>query len=50
MNIYTVRGILVGNRGQFEDINRAIEANKIKLVVDEKVFGLDEAREAYQYM
>jgi NADPH:quinone reductase-like Zn-dependent oxidoreductase len=35
---------------QFEDMNRAIEANKIKPVVDEKVFSLDEARDAYQYM
>lgn len=50
MNICTVRGILVGSRVQFEDMNRAIDANKIKPVVDEKVFGLDDAREAYQYM
>jgi len=50
INICTVRGILVGNRGQFEDMNRAIEANKIKPVVDEKVFSLEEAKEAYQYM
>lgn len=49
-NICTVRGILVGNRNQFEDMNRAIEANKIKPVVDEKVFSLEEAKEAYQYM
>jgi NADPH:quinone reductase-like Zn-dependent oxidoreductase len=49
-NICTVRGILVGSRVQFEDMNRAIEANKIKPVVDEKVFSLDEARDAYQYM
>lgn len=46
----TVRGILVGSRVQFEEMNRAIEGNKIKPVVDEKVFGLDELREAYQYM
>jgi len=50
MNICVVRGILVGSRTQFEDMNRAIEANKIKPVVDEKVFTLEEAKEAYQYM
>jgi NADPH:quinone reductase-like Zn-dependent oxidoreductase len=49
-NICTVRGVLVGNRLQFEDMNRAIEANDIHPVVDDKVFTLDEAREAYQYM
>lgn len=50
VNICTVRGILVGSRQQFEDMNRAIEANKIKPVVDEKVFKLAEVKEAYQYM
>ncbi|KAM0692137.1 hypothetical protein Q7P36_008338 [Cladosporium allicinum] len=49
-NICTVRGVLVGSRLQFEEMNRAIEANDIKPVVDEKVFTLDEARDAYQYM
>ena len=46
----TVRGLLVGNRIQFEDMNRAIDTNGIKPVVDEKVFTLDELKEAYQYM
>lgn len=49
-NICTVRGLLVGSRLQFEDMNRAIEANDIHPVVDEKVFTLDEVKEAYQYM
>jgi len=49
-NHCTVRGILVGSRLAFEEMNRAIEANKIKPVVDEKVFKLAEAKEAYQYM
>jgi NADPH:quinone reductase-like Zn-dependent oxidoreductase len=49
-NICTVRGVLVGNRLQFEEMNRAIEANDIHPVVDDKVFTLDEVREAYQYM
>jgi len=50
MNICTVRGVLVGSRLQFEDMNRAIEVNNIKPVVDEKVFALKEAKEAYQHM
>ncbi|KAK5115596.1 hypothetical protein LTR85_009767 [Meristemomyces frigidus] len=49
-NICTVRGVLVGSRMQFEEMNRAIEANNIKPVIDEKVFKLEEAKEAYQYM
>jgi len=49
-NICTVRGVLVGSRLQFEEMNRAIEANDIKPIVDEKVFTLDEAKDAYQYM
>ncbi|KAE9969224.1 hypothetical protein BLS_005443 [Venturia inaequalis] len=50
INICTVRGVLVGSRLQFEDMNRAIEVNNIHPVVDDKVFTLDEARDAYQYM
>lgn len=45
MNICTVRGVLVGSRVQFEEMNRAIEFNKIKPVVDDKVFTLDEVKE-----
>ncbi|RFU29467.1 hypothetical protein B7463_g6865, partial [Scytalidium lignicola] len=45
-----VRGIMVGSRIQFEDMNRAIDANKIKPAVDEKVFTLEQLKEAYQYM
>jgi len=31
-------------------MNRAIEANDIHPVVDEKVFNLTELKDAYQYM
>jgi NADPH:quinone reductase-like Zn-dependent oxidoreductase len=44
-----VRGILVGSRMQFEDMNRAIDATKIKPVVDEKIFDFEDAKAAYQY-
>ncbi|KAH7162245.1 hypothetical protein B0J13DRAFT_614908 [Dactylonectria estremocensis] len=47
----TTRGILVGNRGQLEDLCRAIEANPeaLRPVVDSKVFTFDQAKEAYEY-
>ena len=46
----TVRGVLVGSRDQFREMVRAIEGNVIKGVVDEKVFGFEEAKEAFQYV
>jgi NADPH:quinone reductase-like Zn-dependent oxidoreductase len=46
----TVRGVLVGSRHMFEEMNAGIEANKVKPVVDEKVWKLEELREAYQFM
>ncbi|KAK6208638.1 zinc-binding dehydrogenase [Colletotrichum tabaci] len=48
-NLCTIRGILVGSRQQFEEMNRAIDANGIKPVVDAKIFGFEEVKEAYQY-
>ena len=45
-----IRGILVGSRVQLEELTRAIDANLIKPVVDEKVFALEELKECYQYM
>jgi NADPH:quinone reductase-like Zn-dependent oxidoreductase len=49
-NICTVRGLLVGSRLQFQDMNAAIEQNDIHPIVDEKVFELTDLKEAYQYM
>ncbi|KAH9905730.1 NAD(P)-binding protein [Xylariomycetidae sp. FL2044] len=49
-HLCTVRGIYVGSRHQMEDMVAAIEANNIKPVVDEKVFTLDKAKEAYEHM
>jgi NADPH:quinone reductase-like Zn-dependent oxidoreductase len=47
----TVRGVIVGNRGQMEDMCAAIEANldKLRPVIDPKVFKLDQLKEAYAY-
>jgi len=47
-NICTIRGILVGSKAQFKDMNAAIDANNIHPVVD-KTFPFEQAKEAYQY-
>ncbi|KAF5708157.1 alcohol dehydrogenase [Fusarium mundagurra] len=46
----TIRIAYVGPRLQFEEMNRAIEANNIKPVIDERVFSLEEARDAFEYL
>lgn len=45
------RGVLVGSRTQMEEMCLAIEANpdKLRPVVDKKVFKLDQLKEAYEY-
>ncbi|KAJ5503354.1 Polyketide synthase enoylreductase [Penicillium fimorum] len=49
-HICTVRGVYVGSKALMKDMIRAIEANDIHPVVDDKVFSLDQTREAYDYM
>ena len=49
-NICAVRGVLVGSKALMNDMVKAIEANDIHPMVDEKVFTLEQAREAYEYM
>jgi NADPH:quinone reductase-like Zn-dependent oxidoreductase len=44
-----VQGVLVGHRESFEEMNRAIEAHRLRPVVD-RVFALDETREALEHM
>ncbi len=44
-----VRGLLVGSRELFENMNRAIAVHKLKPVID-KVFPFDEARDAYRHL
>ena len=43
-----LRGILVGSRGMFEDMNRLIDTHKIKPLVD-KVFDFKDAQKAYEH-
>jgi len=45
-----VRGIVLGSKRQFEDMVKFIEEKDVRPVVDEKVFGIDEVREAYQWV
>jgi NADPH:quinone reductase-like Zn-dependent oxidoreductase len=44
----SLHGIFVGNRAMFEDMNRAIEINRIQPVVD-RAFPFDQARAAFEY-
>jgi NADPH:quinone reductase-like Zn-dependent oxidoreductase len=45
----TIQGIYVGSRDMFETMNRAIEVNRIKPVID-KIFDFTDARAAYEYL
>ena len=49
MKSIRLQGIFTGSRRMFEDMNRAIEANKLKPVID-RVFEFDEAGEALRHM
>lgn len=42
-----VRGVLVGCKEQFKDMNTFIDAHNIKPVVDQKLFEFAEVQEAY---
>ena len=44
-----MQGILVGSRRMFEDMNKAIEGNRLKPVID-KTFEFNEAPAALKYM
>ncbi|PWY90599.1 alcohol dehydrogenase [Aspergillus sclerotioniger CBS 115572] len=50
VNLCTARGVLLGTRRQFEDMNAFIEKHGMQPVVDDKVFGFEEAADAYRYM
>jgi len=45
----SLRGIHVGSRHQFEDMNRLINAVQLKPVVD-KVFPFENAQDAYDHL
>jgi D-arabinose 1-dehydrogenase-like Zn-dependent alcohol dehydrogenase len=45
----SLQGIFVGSREMFEDMNRAMDLNHTRPVID-RVFPFEEAREAYRYL
>ncbi|KAH8755370.1 hypothetical protein F5883DRAFT_178627 [Diaporthe sp. PMI_573] len=49
-HICTVRGIFVGSREQFVEMNRSIDSSKIQPVVDTKIFDFHDLKTAYEYM
>ncbi|TQV95653.1 hypothetical protein V2A60_000839 [Cordyceps javanica] len=48
-HLCTVRGIFVGSREQFVEMNRAIDEGGIHPVVDSKVFAFQDLKDAYTY-
>ena len=44
-----LQGIFVGSRRMFEDMNRAIESNRMRPVID-RTFAFEQVREALKYM
>ncbi|PWY96468.1 NAD(P)-binding protein [Aspergillus sclerotioniger CBS 115572] len=47
--VYTVRGIEVGTQLEFKDMVRYMEAWKIRPVLDERRFALQDMKQAYRY-
>jgi NADPH:quinone reductase-like Zn-dependent oxidoreductase len=45
----TLQGIFVGSRAMFEEMNRAMEINRVHPVID-RVFTFSQARDAYRYL
>ncbi|KAI9745610.1 MAG: hypothetical protein M1818_001144 [Claussenomyces sp. TS43310] len=48
-SVCTVRGLLVGSKAMFEDMNACIEANQIKPVIDKTVFKLQDLKKAFEH-
>ena len=44
------RGILLGSRKQFDEMNRFVEKHNIKPLLDDKIFDFAEMKEAFQFM
>ncbi len=49
MKSVRLQGIFTGSRSMFEDMNRAITANRLKPVIDRE-FGFEEIGDALRYM
>lgn len=44
------RGVLLGTKAQFEEMNAFVDEKGVKPLVDERVFEFQEVREAYEYL
>lgn len=44
------RGVLLGTREQFDEMNVFIEKKCVRLAVDERVFGFEGVKEVYKYL
>ncbi|OJJ35944.1 hypothetical protein ASPWEDRAFT_134472 [Aspergillus wentii DTO 134E9] len=49
-HVCIVRGLYVGSRAMLQDMVQAFEANDIHPVLDKQVFGLEQAKEAFEYL
>jgi NADPH:quinone reductase-like Zn-dependent oxidoreductase len=49
MKSVRMQGLFVGSRKMFEDLNRALEAGRVRPVID-RIFDFDQAPEALRYM
>ncbi len=45
-----LQGVMVGSRETFENMNRAIEANKLRPVIDARRFAFEDAKSAFELM
>lgn len=52
VKIFTARPVFAGSRVQLEEMVEAVEAHPgvLRPVIDERMFGLEELGEAYEYM
>jgi NADPH:quinone reductase-like Zn-dependent oxidoreductase len=50
LNVCIARGLLLGTRDQFVEMNQFIDEQGIKPVVDDKVFEFKNAKEAFTYL
>lgn len=50
VRVCSLRGIAVGSREQMKAMNRCMEINNIKPVVDEKIFNFKQTKDAYKYL
>ena len=48
--ICTVRGVLAGSRQQMEDMNLAVEVNKVEPFIDEKIWEFEDIKDAMLHM